>query len=342
MAPGLSIENPCIPYAWSYVSPNVKRCCLCLWLASAAHAQTPSVTFPDFSSTKSLNLLADARRSGNALRLTPAKNDRHGAAWLATRQPVAGGFETEFQFQLTNQGGLGKGADGLAFVLQNSGPDAIAGIGSSGGFAIGNGTGDLNSSGIARSIAVFFDTYRNEEEHDPSNNYVAICTHGKVGEMQWPPARLAIIPKLKANLKDKRVHLARITFEPPVMRVFLDDLRSPVLTSTVDLSTVVDAAGTTFLGFTASTGGGYENHDLLRWSFNGLKPDITSAMVTSDISFLAAACLPDRNLCTPDRPIVDEKAPGQFHIVLPANLEWSASIPNRGQSVEIRDAHGIV
>jgi len=43
------------------------------------------------------------------------------------------------------------------------------------------------------------------------------------------------------------------------------------------------------------------------------------------------------------RAVVEEKAPGEYHVVLPANLEWGASIPNRGgQPVEIRNARGMV
>lgn len=316
-----------------------------LLLAACLFAQTPPpFNFPDFSSTDSLKMLSAARQAGRALRLTEARNNRIGAVWHTGKQSVSGGFETEFQFQLTGQGGLGNGADGFAFVLQNSGPDAIGGAGSSGGFALGDGRWNGRGEGIPRSIAVFFDTHRNRGENDPSDNYIAICAHGRVGEMKWPPPRLAMVKKLNVKLKDKRVHYARIVFEPPVMRVYLDSMKTPVLASTVDLSTVVDGDGTAYVGFTASTGGGWENHDLLSWRFNGIRPDVSSNMsiVSSNISFLSVVCLPDRNLCTPERATVEERSPGEYHVILPANLEWGASIPHRGgQPVEIRNARGI-
>lgn len=320
----------------------------CCWLAFAAalQAQTePTFNFPDFSSLHALNLVSSARQAGRTLRLTPGRNDLIGAAWHTSKQNISGGFETEFQFQLTGQGGLGKGADGFAFVLQNSGPDAIGGAGSSGGFALGDGHFNSRVKGIPRSIAVFFDTHRNRQEKDPSDNYISICTHGRVGEMQWPPPRLAMVKKLDVKLKDKRVHYARITYDPPVMRIYLDSMRTPVLTSTVDISTVVDPDGTAYVGFTASTGGGYENHDLLSWRFNGRRPDVSSNMsiVSSTISFQTAACMADRNLCTPERSSVEETGPGEYHIVLPANAEWGASIPTRGgKPVEIHNARGMV
>jgi hypothetical protein len=65
-------------------------------------------------------------------------------------------------------------------------------------------------------------------------------------------------------------------------------------------------------------------------------------MISSDISFPMSACLPRRNLCTPERPFIEQKG-DVFHIVLPANLEWGASIPNpTGRSVVVTNAKGIV
>src|SRR5262245_27057843 len=104
-----------------------------------------------------LRLRGTARAAGGVLRLTPAVNDKAGSAWLREKQSVVNGFETTFRFQLTEQGGLGKGADGFAFVLQNAGPDALAGEGSGGGWAFGGGV----DHGIPHCIAIFFDTFKN-------------------------------------------------------------------------------------------------------------------------------------------------------------------------------------
>jgi len=79
-----------------------------------------------------LNLVGDASHHQQRIRLTPAENDQKGAAWHPEKMHVANGFDVSFDFQLTEFGGLGPGADGLAFVIQNDGPRALAGIGSSG------------------------------------------------------------------------------------------------------------------------------------------------------------------------------------------------------------------
>ncbi len=285
-----------------------------------------------------LNLVGDAALQGEVIRLTPAKHDRSGAAWLREKQPVGSGFDTSFEFQLTKPGGLGHGADGFAFVIQNAGPEALGGRGSAGGFAVTDPNYQDREDAIPWSVAVFFDTFRNEYAGDPSANYIAVCTYGKPAESQWPAPRLGFTRDLPVKLKDRRVHTARILFQPPVLTVYLDG--AEVLESTVDLSVVVDDSREAWVGFTASTGGGYENHDIRNWSFS--RADISSTMVSSHLTFLPSACLPDRNLCTPERAAVRDTEAGQ-HVVLPGNVAWSASIPNPlGREMEIRNAQGIV
>jgi hypothetical protein len=312
---------------------------LALSLASMAQA---AIRFEDFASLPWLSLVGDATESGKTLRLTRAKHDRSGAVWFREKQPVASGFETTFQFQLTDQGGLGHGADGFAFVLQNSGPEALGGRGSAGGFAVTDPDYHEREAAIPWSIAVFFDTYRNDEEGDPSANYIGFCTYGKPSEMDWPAPRLALTPHLPVRLKDRNVHSARIQFRPPVLSVFLDKSPAPVLESVVDLSIVVDRKGEAWVGFTASTGGGYENHDILNWSFTGTDVSSSISAVSSDITFLMSACLPDRKLCTPRSAVVEHTNTG-YHVILPGNLEWGVSIPSSpGKTVTVNNAHGIV
>jgi len=296
--------------------------------------------FRDFSSTAGLHLVGSAQCVHNMLRLTPAARHLAGAVWFERKQIVNSGFETTFSFQLTGQGGLGPGADGFAFVLQNSGPEALGGRGSAGGFALADPWHYGKGPGIHQSIAVFFDTIRNQETHDPSGNYIAICTAGTPKNMRWPPPRLAYTRKLPVRLKDGHAHSVRIVFQPPILSVHFDG--GEVLTSVVELATVVDAQGAAYVGFTASTGSGFENHDILSWSFTRPEVSSTLELVSSEISFLKTACLPDRNLCTPDQAVIEATSQGAYHIVLPANLEWGASIPNpSSRPVAIQNTRGI-
>jgi hypothetical protein len=324
--------------------------CLMICAAVAAAQERKSFSFETFSSPEGLQLRQDASVAGSVLRLTPANQNAVGAAWFSQRVPVRSGFATTFRFQLTEQGGLGRGADGLALVLQNVGTDAIGGRGGSGGFGLG-GRGHDQEQAIPQSIAVFFDTFKNAEDGDPSDNSLSISTNGPIGSLRWPPPRLGRVAKLKPVLKDGAVHVARVVYEPPVISVFLDDLSKPVLRAAVDLGTIIDESGSAYIGFTAATGAGWENHDVLSWSFDPtLRESVDSSIefskiedISSNVRFEKAACLPERNLCTPEKASVEAIGPGRFHVILPAHLEWGASVPNAsGRAVEIGNARGNV
>jgi hypothetical protein len=317
------------------------RYLLALLAFGASTTINAAIRLADFTSASSVVTVGDARILQKALRLTTAERGRSGAAWSRDKQSVGSGFETTFQFQLTQPGGICHGADGFAFVLQNSGAAALGGIGSAGGFAVASSENG-GRRGIPWSMAVFFDTCRNEVEGDPSGNYIAFRTYGKPAEMRWPAPRLAFTPKLRVRLKDGKVHTAQIVFRPPVLAVFLDDSTQPDLKAVVDLSIVVDHQGSAWVGFTASTGAGFQNHDILNWSFDSARVSSGGSVVSSDITYLMWSCLPNRNLCTPERAIVEPRGSG-FHIVLPANLEWGASIPNpSAQTPVVTNSHGTV
>ena len=158
--------------------------------------------------------------------------------------------------------------------------------------------------------------------------------------MDWPAPRIGFSQGLPIRLRDRHVHSARILFQPPRLSVFLDHSPDSVLEAIVDLAPVLDEGGKAWAGFTASTGAGYQNHDVLNWSFTST--DVSSSMVSSQITFMMSACLPNRNLCTPESAVVERRETG-YHIILPGNLQWGASIPNSsGRKVIIKDSHGIV
>ena len=216
----------------------------------------------------------------------------------------------------------------------------MGGLGSALGFGVGDST--WPHAGIPWAVAVFFDTYRNKEEGDPSSNYIGIRVNGSPSETRWPPSRLADSPNLSIRLKDGKVHTARIVFRPPVLSVFLDGSVAPVVETKVDLSIATDRQGRAWVGFTAATGGGWQNHDLLSWSFGGTDVSSSMFMVTSDITFPRSACLPNRKLCTPERAFIEQSGVG-YHIVLPANSERGVSIPNpSGRPVAVTNAKGFV
>ena len=65
--------------------------------------------------------------------------------------------------------------------------------------------------------------------------------------------------------------------------------------------------------------------------------------VDSTISFAKWACMPDRSECTPERGTAEANGSGQYHVVLPAHLEWGVSMPNpERRKVSVRNVTGVV
>jgi hypothetical protein len=316
-------------------------------LLAAGVAAAGEFEFTDFASTKNLYTIRDAGRSKRVLRLTPAVKFRAGAAWHRVKQPVAEGFETTFTFRFTEQDdGNDKGADGLAFVVQNESRSAIGGFGASGGFMRSdNGAPGGFERGITRRVAIFFDTFENK--WDANGNYLAVCTNGATAEIRWPPRCSAYSQQLPMNLKDGRPHTARITYDPPQLAVYLDGGEEPIRTASVDVASILGGDGTAWVGFTASTGGGFENHDVLSWKFSpGPRrgaAESNMAMTDSAITYAPFPCLPDRKVCTPEQAVIQEKGPGEYHVYLPAHLEWGGRVANPNSTpVRVYNVKGVV
>uniref|UniRef100_Q01P80 Uncharacterized protein n=1 Tax=Solibacter usitatus (strain Ellin6076) TaxID=234267 RepID=Q01P80_SOLUE len=75
------------------------------------------------------------------------------------------------------------------------------------------------------------------------------------------------------------------------------------------------------------------------------RTDVSSGLfsVDSTVYFAKFACMPNRSRCTPEREIVEERGDKQYHIVLPSQSEWGASIANPAEArVIIRAPSGTV
>lgn len=310
--------------------------CFGLLICAVCHGQATGdgFRFERFDAPSSLRLLKDAKVTNGVLRLVGARKSQTGAAWAQTAQQVSLGFESSFRFRLTspaeNEYG---GADGFAFVLQTLGTTAIAGRGAAGGFSLGRGPGNPKTKAIPRSLAIFFDTFKNNEEQELSANSIGLFTNA---DGVYLPRRLALNSSAPVNLKDGMEHEVRIVYERPDLSVFLDQIAEPVLSASVDIASVTGSNGLAYVGFTAATGEGFQNHEILKWSFRPI-----SSSVSSSIQFSSEACLPDRTLCTPAKATVTLLSPGRYSIHLPAHLEWPASLETTGL-VQLAKIRGTV
>lgn len=257
--------------------PN--QACLIL---NGAQQGTPTTAFPTFAPAVST--------TATVLRLTPTTWSAAGSAWYNALQPVAGGFSTTFTFQLSDT--TTYNADGFAFVIQNS----TAGTSALGPYGCGIGFGESNyctaqppPDGITNSLAVEFNTYQNANV-DPSNSDVTIQNCSGTGANSVDPTcQIAVFDLTTLTpaiiMADGNIHTVTISYTPtptasaspncivggipkPCLDVILDghDLFSGGVV--FDLTTIgLTSSGTAYVGFTAATGGGNDNQDILSWVF---------------------------------------------------------------------------
>lgn len=253
-----------------------------LGVAAAGVAQATVFTFPNFNNTSSLTLKGNTVPIGSpgVLRIVSAGGNESGAAYSTT--PITLGtsatYSTQFQFRFTNPGGIDP-ADGITFVLAAS-PNGLGGLG------IGMGY-----SGVPNSFAVEFDTYNNAGYGIPNNdgnssNHVAIDTNGSLDNTDLtnvygngscgfpangtPPQNDYTAAGCMAN---GDVWTALITYDGTtnLLNVTLTDPAESgsfhALTNySIDIASLL-GTNTAFVGFTGGTGAGWENEDILNWTF---------------------------------------------------------------------------
>jgi len=227
--------------------------------------QAQSFTYPSFSSTAGLQLNGDATTapgdaptSSTVLRLTPANFGQAGSAFSTTQIALQNqaSFSTEFSFQMARTGGIGDedgaGADGIMFVAQT--------VSSS----VGTGGGGIGYQGINHSIGVEFDTYNNGGS-DGNGNHVAYNLNGNLTDSALTP----VAPRFNngavwygwvdynGTTDDLQVRWSQNSTRPA----------GPGIDATVNLESVLGQSSA-HVGFTAGTGAGYEDQDILSWQFN--------------------------------------------------------------------------
>lgn len=218
--------------------------------------------FDDFSDVSELDLNgsaapAIAARHRAVLRITPAHANQAGSFFGLQPLTLAadGSFSTKFCFNLSASAGWGDeegvGADGFVFVVQPIGSN----VGSSGA-----GTG---YTGIGSSLGIEFDTYNNGSGYaDPNGNHVAVDLNGV-----FTSSPAATFSK---RMNDGNDYYVWVDYDGAAdhleVRVSPQDARpsTPLLSGTLDLPAVLGTSDA-FFGFTAATGSGYSNHDIVSW-----------------------------------------------------------------------------
>src|SRR3954465_875217 len=237
--------------------------------------------------------------SGGVLRLTSATANQHASAWLKKPEPLATGFTTAFQFQISKTNACRScsfPADGLAVVIQNdpAGTGSLGYTGNGQNLAYGNNdvsTGSGAGNAIRNSLAIELDTHLNSNFSDPDGNHIAVQSCGPNNSSTMSPnsadhnylcpngslAKLAL-QSLPAGLSitDGLTHTITVNYLPPGsctsacnnLSVYFDS--TLILQTTVDLTTQLNltSGSSAYIGFTAATGSSVEKNDIVSWSFS--------------------------------------------------------------------------
>jgi hypothetical protein len=226
--------------------------------------------YDDFNNVEHLNVLNDAFRTGNRLRLTRAASYQNGTANYESAIFLRDGFDTSFTFAISARDSSFGGADGLAFIIQTAG---AAEAGPQVGYI---------PYGIPGAVVVELDTWMNGNLGDPNDNHISLQAVGPNpdGSSEFDQANSLGSTMSIPNLSDGAIHRVDIQYRPGRLEVYVDQSTTPNLSVAVDLtdfndSTALDADGYAFVGLAAGTGAGYESHDILSWSLELPSPKLS-------------------------------------------------------------------
>lgn len=206
---------------------------LALTLTGISAAQ---ISFPDFSSTAGLTLNGDAAQVGNAIRLAPLGNGNAGTVFANEKQQVLGGFRCMFSARNFD----GRGADGIAFVIQNDAPTAI-----------GTGGGSNAVEDLPNSVGIQFRTFWQDaylyvtDEFGGSTRIAEISGFDYArGDAGWEG-----VIDYDGGTKDWTIQYNGAT----------------IFTGNYDLGN--SFSGDAYVGFGSGTGAADDNNDLRSWSY---------------------------------------------------------------------------
>jgi hypothetical protein len=252
------------------------------------------VEYPRFTNAGGLSFSGNSQIVSQKVKLTGNSEFEAGSLWSIRPIPVNDNFTSEFSFSMTeginegNHDGSYPGADGIAFVIQDRGYEALGDVG-----------GGIGYDNLDNGIAIEFDTFRNEYDYykDSTGNHVAlqVSSGGKLRAKHSPDYTKAINHNI-FEMKNFETYYSRVEYDyaKKELKVYLDK-QLPCDTLVIDyapldlpkiLNTNKDLA---YFGFTAATGISRENHHVLSWNLcsNALPSGVEESENAEEISALS-------------------------------------------------------
>lgn len=185
-----------------------------------------------------------------------------GAVWFEDPLNLDQAFEITLTMDFGNNDA---GADGMVFVFQQVGIEAIGANG-----------GGIGFSGFAPSLGIELDTWENVDLGDPFEDHIAMFKNGDTnhfGPNQLSPA--VPVSATSANIEDGDTHTFEMTWDPAInlIEVYFDcELR---LSETIDITANIFGGNpSVWWGFTGATGGASNEQTVCISEFAlGLEPN---------------------------------------------------------------------
>jgi hypothetical protein len=138
---------------------------------------------------------------------------------------------------------------------------------------VGDDDGGPGYQGMVNSLAVEFDTYRNEALGDPNNNHVGVQSCGTAANSldHTSQCNFGLQAHLPVELARGKPFQVTITYAPANSgsELTISINNQLVLTSSVHLNTLLDLNGNdAWVGFTAGSGTFYEEGYVRDWMFS--------------------------------------------------------------------------
>ncbi|ART53170.1 hypothetical protein CBP34_17950 [Acidovorax carolinensis] len=238
-----------------------------------------------------LTCVGNAATPSSALRLTPAVDGQAGAGYSTTPITLGTGatFSTSFQFRLSQAGGIDP-ADGITFVLAQ----ATNGLGGAGG--------GIGYSGVPNSVAIEFDTYDNGEVG--ASNHIGLDRNGSLNSSPVSSPYGVSYCHLFDNsylsdgcMSNGKVWSAFINYDGTTQKLNVSVQQQGLALIQIISDYSIDVGSflgtnSAYVGFTAATGAGHQNHDILNWQLatdTSITPGGNNVPEPASLALLAVA-----------------------------------------------------
>lgn len=196
--------------------------------------------------------------SNGAIVLTKATGGAVGSAFFNQKIKQKDGFSSYFKFYLNDQSGGGTGgADGIIFVMASTANK----YGSVGG---GMGYGDITSS-----VGIEFDTFDNSATAiEPSNSHIAVNVNGQ-NIITTSPVAVVDLGDTYFHSGTNIPYYAWVDYDGATLSVFISKTATKPSTANLTANIKVEeyAGDEYYIGFTAATGGSYQEQKISEWKF---------------------------------------------------------------------------